>query len=223
MPDITQITTAIVTAIVSIVGTIIAFWSKNKEIDNTGNATVIKALMDQCNMMRLALKESDEKNTKLENDLVIIRRELEEVKKILQIYEFNPINKDAKVILEVLVNQFDFPVWVCEVETGNWYINDAFSKIFNVPRKNFWTPIKIFELFEATNAAEHQEANMRAIRFNSPLLSQEQFLENMMDKESDFNKESNWYVLRVPVLSSNKFLIIFSSKDVQDCIFKKYA
>lgn len=159
-----------------------------KELENLRASAVARS--EELRSLYMTNKELREKNEELLDELEKLRT--------------TQMPGDTPALLEALINAMPYPAWLHEVGNNNWFINDAYSKKWHVTRKDFWTPINIFERYPKDAAAVYVANDMRVVASGVARVFREDISEYVLLPEGPNNPTDEWSILKVPISVGNK-------------------
>ena len=118
-----------------------------REKEREQQITFYNKIMEDYNSVRLLAN-------KLQDMVEDLSKEVGELKEKLKFYEENSLGREAREIIVKIMDSFNMPAWIHEIDSHQWYLNDEYCKRFNIKRKSFWTPINIFGHLNETEALE---------------------------------------------------------------------
>lgn len=201
--DWTAVITAVVTAVVSIMGTWFTLVSKKRE----GQLDFFEKMLADGTSLRETILQINGHNLKLQAEIDAVREELQEVKDRLIDCEKLRLDYDFQYIVYNIFNYITLPAWLCDVQDNKWYVNDVYAKHFKINRQGFWTPINIMALFDEDLSAEYMANNMKAIQFGAPIITKEPIYKDLTSPVSLNNPSEDWHILKIPILGSQKYII----------------
>ena len=199
---------AIVTGILTCIGTIAAAWIalRGKLAQTSANSqdALFTQLIAETASLRDVISERDKTIIELQAEITKLRNEVGELRTEIEKYESTRMPGDAPHILEQIMNIMPYPAWLHEVGANKWYLNDAYSERFRVNRKDFWTPVNIWRFDPSEAAAEYVAADMAVIESNIARYSVEHVSDAIMEAVSNDNPPREWDIVKVPIRAGGR-------------------
>jgi len=132
--------------------------------------------------MMARLESVDKRNDELYAEVVKLRQEVAVLSEKLEYYEENPATHMARDILAAIANsKFTNAMWLHDVTSNKWYINDAYAVMFDIKRKDFWTPVNIYAMFPKDVVVEYVQNDLSVIEAKVPITYTERVRTKIMD------------------------------------------
>lgn len=117
----------------------IAYNSREKEREQ--QISFYNKIMEDYNSVRALAN-------KLQDMVEELSKEVNDLREKLKFYEENSVGREAREIIVKIMDSFNMPAWIHEIDTHQWYLNDEYCEIFKINRKNFWSSVNIFAFNE---------------------------------------------------------------------------
>tara|TARA_E500000318_G_C3549550_1_gene208266 strand:+ start:1037 stop:1720 length:684 start_codon:yes stop_codon:yes gene_type:complete len=197
-----------ITAICTFLGTGLAAWLTYLATAGRTRKDFIEKLLDECQELRESLSKKDGLVLELQQEVKKLQNEVHALRDELIRYESTKAPTDSTQILEVFFQSFPTPVWVHEVGANKWYVNDIYTKIFSIKRKDFWTPINVFQYYPAELAAQFVSNDMDVVESGVGQYFTEKFPQRIMEVEDQTNMAIDWDVVKIPVRAGGRSYVI---------------
>ncbi len=200
--------TTVLTGFFTFAATAFGAWLTYRLKDSSTKKEFIEKLLDECQQLRDSLGHKDQLILELQTEVRILQTEVHQMRDQIATYESSRAPSDAPSLVEVIANAIPHPVWIHEVGQNKHYLSDAYSKMFFVGRKDFWTPVNIFRYFPPEVAAQFIQNDMAVIEANAPRCFKERFPTRIMEPEDNENPATLWDVVKIPVRAGGRNYVV---------------
>lgn len=136
-------------------------------------------LVNECKQLRNDNQVMRAKLSELETAVDQLRRELE-------FYERNHLAQEAREMIAAL---FDVgmprPAWLHDLASNQWYLNEAYSRAFNVPRRSFWHGINIFGRYDVDDAIRYASHDQQVVDTGTTIEFRERMRRDILNPECE--------------------------------------
>ena len=128
-----------------------------------------------------------------------LETEVNKLKLELARYQLSQTDKDAKQILEKIIQSLPWPSWLHEVGKNRWYLNNAYNESFNIPSHSFWDHVNILATYPSQIAAHYVQNDMKVIEAGIPMYFEEPISRKVMEPISKLNPSKQWDITKTPI------------------------